>query len=65
MKIEVTCDGRDIFIVVDGAKIAKRGKPRTRHARTWISLKPGWTVRDIAYPAQFEVSFDPEGELAH
>ncbi len=39
-------DGDDIFIEVNGAKIAKRGKPGTPQAGTWISLEPGWTVSD-------------------
>jgi hypothetical protein len=39
-------DGHDIFIEVNGVKIAKRGKPGTAQADTWISLEPGWTVSD-------------------
>jgi hypothetical protein len=27
-------------------KIAKRGHPGTPQAKTWVSLEPGWTVRD-------------------
>ena len=37
-------DGRDIFVVVEGQKIAKRGHPGTPQAGTWISLEPGWVV---------------------
>jgi hypothetical protein len=33
----------------DGA-IAKRGKPGTLHAKTWISLEPGVVVRDVLMP---------------
>ena len=30
--------------MVDGVKIARRGYPGTPEARTWVSLKRGWTV---------------------
>jgi hypothetical protein len=43
---EIICDGENIFVVVDGVKIAKRGGPGTPQARTWISLEPGWRVLD-------------------
>jgi hypothetical protein len=39
-------DGHDIFVEVNGVKIAKRGKPGTAQAGAWISLEPGWTVSD-------------------
>jgi hypothetical protein len=42
----VECDGSDIFIIADDVKIAKRGHPGTPQANTWISLEPGWTVRE-------------------
>jgi hypothetical protein len=31
----------DIYLIFDGRRIAKRGKPGTLHAMTWISLEPG------------------------
>jgi hypothetical protein len=43
-RIEST--GEDIFVIADGVKIAKRGRPGTPQAATWVSLEPGWTVRD-------------------
>src|SRR4029453_7076654 len=42
----IECEGQDIFIIADGVKIAKRGHPGTSQAATWVSLEPGWTVRD-------------------
>jgi hypothetical protein len=39
-------DSNDIFVVVDGVKVAKRGHPGTPEAGTWISLKAGWTVTE-------------------
>ena len=38
--VAIVGDGDDIFIVVDGVKIAKR------QAKTWVSLEPGWRVLD-------------------
>jgi hypothetical protein len=37
----------DFYLVFDGRRIAKRGKPGTLHAMTWISLEPGVVVRDV------------------
>jgi hypothetical protein len=39
-------DGTDVFIVVDGVKIAKCGHPNTPQDKTWISIEPGWIVQD-------------------
>ena len=42
--VTVQNDGTDIFVVVDGQRIAKRGRPGTPQTGTWISLEPGWRV---------------------
>jgi hypothetical protein len=39
-------DSKDLFVVFDGVRIAKRGRPGTPQARTWISLEPGYAVYD-------------------
>ncbi len=36
----------DLFILLDGRKIAKRGRPGTPQAMTWVSLEPGYAVYD-------------------
>ena len=46
MQVSIECDGSDIFVVAVGLKIAKLGHAGTLQAKTWISLEPGWTVRD-------------------
>jgi len=38
----------DCFVVFDGVRIAKRGKPGTPQAGTWIFLEPGFTVLSSA-----------------
>jgi hypothetical protein len=40
----------DTYVIFDGRRIAKRGKPGTLHAMTWISLEPGVVVRDVPMP---------------
>ena len=35
-------DGRDLYIIVNGEKVAKRGRKGTPEAKTWISLNPGF-----------------------
>jgi hypothetical protein len=45
-------DADELVVVVDGTKIAKRGRPNTPEGGTWVSTEPGWAVRD-----------NPDGEL--
>ena len=40
----------DIYLIFDSGRIAKRGKPGTLHAMTWVSLEPGVVVRDVPMP---------------
>jgi hypothetical protein len=42
----IAYDGQDLFVFVDGIKIAKRGHPGTPEAGSWISLEPGFAVYD-------------------
>jgi archaellum component FlaG (FlaF/FlaG flagellin family) len=56
-------DNDDIFVLVDGVKIAKRGPPNTAQANTWIMLEPGWIVRDVNRGNTIEVRF--EGATIH
>jgi hypothetical protein len=40
----VESDGPDLFVVFDGMRIAKRAKPGTLQAGTWVLLEPGYVV---------------------
>jgi len=60
---ELHDDGENTFVLVDGVKIAKRGRPDTAHAMTWIMLEPGWIVRDVHEGQAVEVRF--EGARIH
>jgi hypothetical protein len=60
---ELHNDGENTFVLVDGVKIAKRGRPDTAHAMTWIMLEPGWIVRDVDQGKTVEVRF--EGARIH
>jgi hypothetical protein len=51
-------DGHDIFVVVDGVRIAKRGRPGTPQAKTWISLEPGWRVLDLYEGNQYGITVE-------
>ncbi|MET0709151.1 MAG: hypothetical protein ABWY64_17850 [Tardiphaga sp.] len=53
-EIEIERDGHDMFVNVDGLRIAKR------RGREWISLEPGWSVADCfeADRWMIEVSFE-------
>jgi hypothetical protein len=41
---KIECDGHDLFVVLGGVKIARRGYPGTPQAKTWIPLEPGYQV---------------------
>jgi hypothetical protein len=43
---EVQTNGTDLYAVFHGVRIAKRGPKGTPQAHTWISLEPGYRVRD-------------------
>jgi hypothetical protein len=49
----------DVFVLVGGTKIAKRGLPDTAHANTWIMLEPGWMVREVKGGKAIEVRYEP------
>jgi hypothetical protein len=53
----------DVFVLVDGMKIAKRGPHDTAQANRWIMLEPGWIVRDVDRGQAVEVRF--EGARIH
>jgi hypothetical protein len=57
-RIEIVSDGVDIFVVVDGVRIAKRGRPGTAQAGTWVSLEPGWTVASTPGHERIVVEFN-------
>jgi hypothetical protein len=42
--IEVIGDDKGLWVTFDGKRIAKRGRPGTPQAKTWISLEPGYNV---------------------
>jgi hypothetical protein len=44
MQAKIESDGRDLFVVADGVKIAKRGLPGSPQAGQWVSLEPGYRV---------------------
>jgi hypothetical protein len=47
-KLEMEGDGKDLFLRLDGKAIAKRGRPNTPQAGTWVSIVPGVVVHDAA-----------------
>jgi hypothetical protein len=59
-RADIESDGKDLYFVFDGKRIAKRGAPGTPQARTWVSLEPGYTVTGTE---RIEVTFD--GVVVH
>jgi hypothetical protein len=60
---EIHNDGENVFVRVDGMRIAKRGAPDTAQSQTWIMLGPGWIVLDVDHGNAIEVRY--EGALIH
>jgi hypothetical protein len=56
LRVEMMNDGKDLYVVADGVKLAKRGHPGTPQAHKWVSLEPGWRVLD--HPQGIVVEFD-------
>ena len=48
----------NVFVLIDGMKIAERGLLGTPQADTWIMLKPGWMVRDVKGGKAIQVSYE-------
>jgi hypothetical protein len=48
----------NVFVLIDGMKIAERGLPGTTQAHTWIMLKPGWMIRDVKGGKAIQVSYE-------
>jgi len=44
--IKVVGEGTDLFVEVDGVRVARRGNPGSPQEGTWISLEAGWEVCD-------------------
>jgi hypothetical protein len=67
MSDELTCeiqnDGQDVFVIVNGVRIAKRSNHAVAMHGHWIMLEPGWNVRDIRQGKAIEVRY--EGASIH
>jgi hypothetical protein len=50
-------DDVDWFVVHKGKRIAKRGKPDSVHAKQWVSIEPGFVVRDTHGGNAIEVEY--------
>jgi hypothetical protein len=45
--VEIKEIGDELFVLVDGVKIAMRGSPDSAHAEMWIAIEPGWSVLEF------------------
>ena len=54
--------GDDLFVIFDGERIARRGRPGTPEAKTWVPLIPGFTVEDGEDLNSIAITYhDPQG----
>ena len=56
--VGMVSDGDDLFIVLGDKQIAKRGRPGTPQANTWIPLEPGFTVYGSTDPSEIVVEIN-------
>jgi hypothetical protein len=56
-KVQMMADGRDLFVIVNDVKIAKRGQPGSAWAYQWISLEPGYRVLDVAEGSELRIEY--------
>ena len=65
-KAEIEFTETGCFFVVDGVRVARRGKPGTRAAKTWLTLVPGWHIRQSDdYDDYGEITIEFRPEEAH
>jgi hypothetical protein len=64
-KVEIEEDGRDMFVVVNGITIARRGDPGTPEAATWVVLEPGWTVTSSEDLSRIEIMYNGKQVVLH
>jgi len=66
LAIKIESDGGDVFVVFNGTRIARRGHLGTLKAGTWVSLEPGFRVRDgDGGPASGELIVEHDGVVVH
>jgi hypothetical protein len=58
LDLSIQLDGKDVFVkLADGTKIAKRGRPGTPEAGTWISLHPNYVVTSPPDLSEIEIVY--------
>jgi hypothetical protein len=48
----------ELFALVDGVTIAKRGRPGSRHAGKWLAIEPGWSIVELEGGNRLQVSYN-------
>ena len=56
--VEIKEIGDEVFVLVDGVKIAMRGTPDSVHASSWIAIEPGWTVLEFDDGDTLQISYN-------
>jgi hypothetical protein len=56
---QIECDGTELYVTLDGIRIARRGRLGTVHALKWVSIVAGYRVRDVgADGIEVEIEID-------
>jgi hypothetical protein len=61
--LELESTGKNLYVLFDGVRIAKRGRPGAKDTGKWVSLGPGWEVRDVGEGDQQQIEVIRNGEV--
>jgi hypothetical protein len=56
--VEIKEIGDELFVMVDGVKIAMRAKRGTGRGGSWIAIEPGWSVLELDDGDALQVSYN-------
>jgi hypothetical protein len=56
--VEIKEIGDEVFVMVDGVKIAMLAGPDSTHAGTWMTIEPGWTVLELDDGDTLQISYN-------
>jgi hypothetical protein len=56
--VELNIIDGELFVVIDGLPIAKRGNPGSSHAGRWIATEPGWSVLELEDGNRLQISYN-------
>jgi hypothetical protein len=57
LALELSCEGNDLFVCLNGERIAKRCRVEIPRGQAWVSLKTGYRVRSSPDLKSIDIEF--------